>query len=154
KGKPHDARKIGRALGVRYVLEGSIRKQGEEIRVTGQLIDAETGGHVWAETYRGTAQNVFDLQDRIAEAVAGALRPSIRAAEIEQAKRKRPENLAAYDLVLKAMPHLWASNRADNEEAIRLLDQAAAIDPQYQRAATFAAWARAQQVLFGWTDDP
>jgi adenylate cyclase len=134
-------------------MEGSIQKRGNDIRVTAQLIEAESGSHVWADTYSGTAENVFALQDRIAEAVAGALRPSIRRAEIEQARRKRPDSLAAYDLVLRAMPHLWASNRRDNEEAIRLLDQAAAIDPKYHRAATFAAWARAQQVLFGWTDD-
>ncbi len=153
KGKRHDIREIGRALGVRYVLEGSLRKHGTQIRVTAQLIDTETGAHVWANTYSGTTEDIFALQDRIAEAVAGALSPSIRAAEIEQAKRKRPESLAAYDLVLRAMPHLWASNQHENEEAIRLLDQAVSIDPKYYRASTFAAWARAQQVLFGWTSD-
>jgi adenylate cyclase len=153
KGKAHDIREIGRALGVRYVLEGSLRKQGNQVRVTAQVIEAESGSHMWAHTYTGSTDDIFGLQDRIAEEVAGALRPSIRAVEIEQAKRKRPENLVAYDLVLRAMPYLWASDRADNEEAIRLLDQAMALDPKYHRAATFAAWARAQQVLFGWADD-
>ncbi len=153
KGRAHDVREVGRALGVRYVVEGSVRKVGNQLRVTAQLIDAITGSHVWADGYRGAVDDVFALEDRIVEAVAGALRPSIRAAEIEQAKRKRPESRAAYDLVLTALPHLWGLRRDDNDEAIRLLDQAVALDPGYPRAAAFAAWARAQEVVFTWTAD-
>ncbi len=152
-GKAKDIREASRALGVRYVLEGSLRKAGDRVRVTAQLIDAESGAHIWADSYDGVVDNIFDFEDEIAERVAGALHPSILAAEIEQARRKRPDSLAAYDLVLRAMPHLW-SHRADaNAEAIRLLDEAHRIDPAYGRASAFAAWARAQQVVYNWADD-
>ncbi|MEX0852292.1 MAG: hypothetical protein WD036_03290 [Bauldia sp.] len=133
KGRPHDVREVARALGVRYVLEGSLRKSGDQVRVTAQLIDAENGAHIWADSFRGKADNIFEFEDRIAESVAGALRPSIRAAEIEQAKRKRPNSLAAYDLVLKALPLLWSHRGDANGEAIDLLDRALAIDPSYPR---------------------
>ena len=106
-----DLREVSRDLGVRYVLEGSLRKAGDRVRVTAQLIDADNGTHLWADSYDGVVDNIFDFEDQIAERVAGALHPSIRAAEIEQARRKRPESLAAYDLVLRALPHLWAPPR-------------------------------------------
>ena len=94
KGKAVDMRQVGRELGVRYVLEGSVRKGGNRLRITAQLIEAETGNHIWAEKYDGAIEDVFDLQDRITERVVGAIEPSIRQAEIERARRKRPENLA------------------------------------------------------------
>ena len=153
KGQPRDLRSVSRELGVRYLLEGSLRKAGERVRITAQLIDAATGTHLWADSYNGVLSNIFDFEDEIAERVAGALRPSIRAAEIALAKRKRPENLAAYDLVLKALPHLWAHRRDDNAEAIRLLDQARKLDPGYARATAVAAWARAQHVVYNWTTE-
>src|SRR5258708_19178052 len=111
------ARQVSRELGVRYLLEGSLRKAGERVRITAQLIDAATGTHIWADSYNGVLNNLFDFEDEIAERVAGALRPSIRAAEIALARRKRPENLAAYDLVLKALPHLWAHRRDHHAHA-------------------------------------
>ena len=153
KGRARDVRAVSRELGVRYLLEGSLRKAGERVRITAQLIDAATGAHIWADSYNGVVNNIFDFEDEIAERVAGALRPSIRAAEIALAKRKRPENLAAYDLVLKALPHLWAHRRDDNAEAIRLLDHARKLDPSYGRATAVAAWARAQHVVYNWTTD-
>jgi adenylate cyclase len=153
KGRARDLRGVSRELGVRYLLEGSLRKAGERVRITAQLIDAATGTHIWADSYNGVLSNLFDFEDEIAERVAGALRPSIRAAEIALAKRKRPENLAAYDLVLKALPHLWAHRRDDNSEAIRLLDQARKLDPSYARATAVAAWARAQHVVYNWTTE-
>ncbi len=143
KGQAKDIRAISRELGVRYVLEGSLRKVGDRVRITAQLIDAGTGVHLWADSYNGVVENLFDFEDEIAERVVGAIQPSIRAAEIALAKRKRPENLVAYDLVMRALPHLWAHRAEDNAEAIRLLDEARRLDPGYARAIALAAWARA-----------
>ena len=153
KGRAVDVREVSRALGVRYVLEGSLRKAGERVRVTAQLIDAGSGTHLWADSYDGAIDNIFDFEDQIAERVAGAVHPSIREAEIALAKSKRPESLAAYDLVLRAMPHLWAHRREDNAEAIRLLDEARKLDRGYARATAVAAWARAQHVIYNWATD-
>jgi adenylate cyclase len=153
KGRNVDVRQIARELEVRYVLEGSIRKSGRRVRITAQLIDAETGAHIWSDRLDGDVDDIFDLQDRIAELVAGALYPSIRSAEIERARRKRPDNLAAYDLVLRALPHLWAQRKHENPEAIRLLEQALELDPDYGLAAALGAWAHAQNVVFNWTAD-
>ena len=102
KGQAVDVKKVGRELGVRYVLEGSVRKAGNPLRITGQLIDAETGAHVWAERYDGALDDIFDLQDRITASVVGVIEPSLRQAEIERAKRKRPDSLDAYDCYLRA----------------------------------------------------
>jgi adenylate cyclase len=153
KGKASDERDIAQALGVRYVLEGSLRKMNDRVRVTAQLVDATSGAHLWADSYDGVVSNLFDFEDEIAEQVAGAVHPSIRAAEIASARRKRPDNLAAYDLVLRALPHLWAHEPGENAEAIRLLDEARRLDPQYARATAVAAWARAQHVIYTWTND-
>ena len=153
KGRAVDIREISRDLGVRYVIEGSLRKVGDRVRVTAQLIDAATGTHLWADRYDGVLDNLFDFEDEIASRVTGALRPSIWDAEIARARRKRPESLVAYDLVLRALPHLWAHRREDNAEAIRLLDEAMAREPSYARAAAIAAWARAQHVVYNWTND-
>jgi adenylate cyclase len=153
KGKASDVRDIAQALGVRYVLEGSLRKMNDRVRVTAQLVDATSGAHLWADSYDGVVSNLFDFEDEIAEQVAGAVHPSIRAAEIASARRKRPDNLAAYDLVLRALPHLWAHEPGENAEAIRLLDEARRLDPQYARATAVAAWARAQHVIYNWTND-
>jgi adenylate cyclase len=153
KGRSVDVRTVSRELGVRYVLEGSLRKAGDRVRVTAQLVDATTGAHLWADSYDGVVDNLFDFEDRIAECVTGAVNPSIRTAEIALARRKRPENLAAYDLVLRAMPHLWAHRREDNFEAIHLLDKAIALEPDYGRASALAAWARAQHIVYNWSAD-
>ena len=153
KGRSVDVREIARDLGVRYVLEGSLRKAGDRVRVTAQLVDAATGKHLWADRYDGVVENLFDFEDEIASRVAGALRPSIWDAEIALARRKRPENMAAYDLVLRSLPHLWAHRQEDNAEAIKLLDRALELDPNYARAAAIGAWARAQHVVYNWTDD-
>ena len=108
KGRSVNVPQIGRELGVRYVLEGSVRRSGERIRITAQLIDAATGMHMWAEHYDGVVADVFDLQDQITASVVGSIEPSIRAAEIERARRKRPDNLDAYDLVMRALPYVWS----------------------------------------------
>src|SRR5947207_908724 len=104
KGKVIDIKQVGRELGVRYVLEGSLRKGGNRLRITGQLIEAETGTHVWADKYDGVLEDVFDLQDKITETIVGIIEPSVRRAEIERSRRKRPENLGAYALYLRALP--------------------------------------------------
>jgi adenylate cyclase len=140
KGRAVDVRTVGRELGVRYVLEGSVRKGGSRLRITAQLIDAATGSHLWAEKYDGALEDVFDLQDRITEGVAGAIEPSIRLAEIERARRKRPDNLDAYDLYLRALPHAWVWAPAEAEKAIEILDAALRIDPGYVAAHGLAAW--------------
>ena len=105
RGKAMDVRQVGRELGVRYVLEGSVRKAGKRVRITGQLIDAQSGAHLWADRFEGTLADVFELQDRVAQGVAGAIEPTLRGAEIERARRKPTESLGAYDLYLRALQH-------------------------------------------------
>src|SRR6185436_19385748 len=104
KGKPIDVKKVGRELGVRYVLEGSVRRSGDHVRLTGQLIETETATHVWADRYDGTLGDIFALQDAMTMSVIGAVEPTLRRVEIERARRKRPDNLDAYDLFLRALP--------------------------------------------------
>lgn len=150
KGRKVDVRQIGRELGVRYVLEGSVRKGGDRLRITAQLIEAANGGHLWADKYNGTVEDVFDLQDQIAEGVVGAIEPSIRRAEIERARRKRPENLDAYDLYLRALPFAWAFSPEGTAKAIPLLDQALRLDPGYAAAHGLAAYCHLRG--FAWGD--
>src|SRR6195952_2680424 len=104
KGRPIDVKTVGRELGVRYVLEGSVRRSGDQVRVTGQLIETETAAHVWTDRYEGTLENIFALQDEMTMSVVGAVEPTLRKAEIERARRKRPDSLDAYDLYLRALP--------------------------------------------------
>ncbi len=140
KGQAVDIRKVGRELGARYVIEGSVRRGGNRLRINAQLIETETGNHLWAEKYDGTLEDVFDLQDRITEGVAGAIEPSLRQAEVERARRKRPENLDAYDLYLQALPHAWAWAPAAQEKSVELLEAALKIDPHYVAAHGLLAW--------------
>ena len=151
--RPVNLRDVSRVFGARYVLQGSVRRSGSTVRITAQLIDASDASHLWSERYEGELTNVFDLEDRIAVAVAGALQPSIRTAEITLAQQRRPESLVAYDLVMRALPNLWAHRRSKNAAAIALLSEALRLDPDYARAAAFAAWAHAQQVCYNWTSD-
>jgi TolB-like protein/class 3 adenylate cyclase/Flp pilus assembly protein TadD len=153
KGRSIDVRQVGRELGVRYAIEGSVRRVGERVRITAQLVETETGGHIWSSKVDGHVNDLFDLQDRIAAEVASALHPSIRRAEIERASSKHPETLAAYDLVMRALPHLWAHRMAENPKAIALLEEALRREPNYALAAALGAWAHAQQVVYNWTDD-
>ncbi len=130
KGKAIDIKQVGRELGVRYVLEGSVRKGGNRLRITGQLIEAETGTHVWADRYDGVLEDVFDLQDRITETIVGIIEPSVRRAEIERARRKRPDNLDAYDLYLRALPHTQSAMPEDASIAIGLSRRGAEARPR------------------------
>ncbi|WP_375452132.1 adenylate/guanylate cyclase domain-containing protein [uncultured Devosia sp.] len=153
KGRAVDVRQVGRELGVRYVVEGSVRRVGERVRITAQTVETETGNHIWSDKVDGTVHQLFDLQDSIAALVASALSPSIRQAEIDRARSKRPDTLAAYDLVMRALPHLWSHQPHENREAISLLERALALEPTYGLAAALAAWAHGQQVAYNWTQD-
>jgi len=153
KGRAVDVLQVGKELGVRYVLEGSVQKAGGRLRITVQLIDATSGAHVWADRVDGAHEDMFDLQDRITERVAGALQPSIRLAEIERARRKRPQDLGAYDYTMRAMPNVWALEKDASAKALALLDQALAIDPDYPLALSLAGWCYAQRSVYNWTDD-
>jgi TolB-like protein/class 3 adenylate cyclase/Tfp pilus assembly protein PilF len=139
KGRAIDIQQVARELGVRYVLEGSIRKAGSRVRITGQLIDAATRAHLWADRFDGGLEDVFELQDRVTENVVGALAPTLRQAEIERAWRKLPASLDAYDYLLRAMPHVIANTPGETPEAIRLLNEALRLDPDYAYAHALLA---------------
>jgi adenylate cyclase len=134
KGRAVDVKQVGRELDVRYVLEGSLRKAGSRVRVTAQLIAAASGTHVWAERYDRALDDIFELQDEITLSVVGAIEPSLRQAEIERAKRKRPDSLDAYDLYLRALPHSRTAMPGDADKALALLRQALALQPDYPAA--------------------
>jgi adenylate cyclase len=153
KGRATNVRDIGKELGVAYVLEGSVQKAGNRLRITVQLVETEGGAHVWSERYDGTIDDIFNLQDRITEQVAGALQPSIRIAEIERSRRRRPEDLAAYDYTMRAMPHVWKLENEESAKALEMLDRALAIDPKYPLALSLAGWCHAQRAVYNWTDD-
>jgi adenylate cyclase len=134
KGTAVDVKQVGRDLDVRYVLEGSVRRAGNRVRITAQLIAADSGSHLWAERYEGDLTDVFALQDEITLAVVGAIEPSVRAAEIERVRRKRPDNFDAHDLLLRALPHVLATAPEDAAQAIPLLERALALDPRLANA--------------------
>jgi len=146
KGRAVDVKQVGHELGVRYVLEGSVRKVGSRVRITGQLIDAEDGSHLWAERYDRDLTDVFALQDEITVSVVAAIEPNLRRAEIERVRRKRPDSLDAYDLFLRALPDVYTFMPQGAAKGLPLLDQALAIEPNYALAHGFAAWAH--QTLF------
>lgn len=153
KGRAMNVCDIGRELGVAYVLEGSVQRAGGRVRITVQLIETEAGSHIWAERYDGSLDDIFDLQDRITEQVAGALQPSIRLAEVERARRKRPQDLSAYDYAMRAIRHVWMLERDEATRALALLDKALEIDPDYPLALALAAWCHAQSSVYNWADD-
>jgi len=146
KGKAVDIRQVGRELGVRYVLEGGVRKAGNKLRITAQLIEAETGAHLWADRYEGGLEDVFDLQDKITERVVGIVEPSLQRSEIERSRRKHPENLDAYDLYLRALPYLAAPVIADATIAARFLEDALRLEPNY--ALAHAHLAHCHEIFF------
>src|SRR2546421_1276331 len=141
KGRSVDVTQVGRDLGVRYVLEGSLRKAGNRVRITGQLIEAASGAHIWAERYDRALDDIFEVQDEITLNVVGAIEPSLRHAEIERAKRKRPENLDAYDLYLRALAYTHSAMPGEADKALPLLHQALALQPDFAAAHATAAYA-------------
>jgi adenylate cyclase len=150
KGRAVDVRKVAAELGVRYVLEGGVRKAGGRLRITGQLIDAATGAHLWADRFDGGLDDVFDLQDKITASVVGAIEPTMRKAEIERAHRKPVENLDAYDLYLRALPHVYAMRPEENLLALGLLGKAIEFEPAFAPALAHAAWAYEQRLTRAW----
>jgi adenylate cyclase len=150
KGKGADAKQISRELGVRYVVEGSLRKAGSRVRISCQLVEAASGQHLWAARFDGTLEDSFDLQDRVTESVIGSVAPVLREAEIERARRKPEANLDVYDLILRAFPLTFAETAEDNKEALRLLARALETDPAYPTANALAAWCHQQRHLMDW----
>jgi adenylate cyclase len=153
KGRATNARDVGKELGVAYLLEGSVQKAGNRLRIIVQLIETEGGAHVWSSRFDGAIDDFFDLEDRITEQVAGALQPSIRIAEIERSRRKRPQDLGSYDFTMRAMPHVWALEKEESAKALELLEKALAIDPEYPLALSLAGWCHAQRSVYNWADD-
>ncbi len=153
KGKATNVLDIGRELGVAYVLEGSIQRAGGRVRITVQLVETDGGAHVWAERYDGDIDDIFDLQDRITEQVAGALQPSIRFAEIERSRRKHPQDLGAYDYAMRSMPHVWALEKDESAAALELLGKSLEVDPDYPLALALTGWCHAQRSVYNWADD-
>ena len=149
-GKSVDVRQIGRELGVRYVLEGSIRKAGNRVRITGQLIQADTGTHVWANRYDGDLDDIFALQDRITESVAGAVAPTIEHAEIDRVRRTRPDSLDAYDLYLRAQSLFYEMTRKGHDTGLELLRRAIALDPGYAPLFLLQGKLLAYGIAQGW----
>lgn len=153
KGRAVDVKQVGRELGVRYLLEGSVRKAGTKIRIAGQLIEAATGAHLWADRFDGTIEDIFDLQDHVTASVVGAIAPRLEKAEIERAKRKPTDSLDAYDHFMRGVAglHLWT--REANAEALSMFLKAIALDPDYAAAHAMAARTYAQRKGRNWVVD-
>ena len=139
KGQTVDVKRVGRELGVRYVLEGSVRKAGGRVRITAQLIDSANGTHLWADRFDGSIEDVFDLQDKVASSVAGAIEPTLQAAETTRSSGRPTDDLTAYDLYLRAYAIFWSSARL-TPEALTLTEQAIARDPRYGPALAWASY--------------
>jgi TolB-like protein/class 3 adenylate cyclase len=154
KGQAVDVKKVGRELGVGYVLEGSVRKGGNRVRITGQLIDAATGAHLWADRFDGLIDDVFELQDKVAASVAGVIEPALQAAEIRRAAARPTSDLTAYDLYLRALSSLRSLSRQGVVEASDLVEQAIERDPDYGPALSLAARCHLRAYLDGWAVDP
>jgi TolB-like protein/class 3 adenylate cyclase len=150
KGKNVDVKQVGRELGVRYVLEGSVRKAGERVRITGQLIDASTGAHLWADRFEDGLEDIFDLQDQVTASVVSAIAPKLEQAEIERAKRKPTDSLDAYDYFLRGMASLHQWTRESSEEALRLFYKSIELDPDFASAYGMAAWCFVWRKVNGW----
>jgi adenylate cyclase len=153
KGQAVDVKRVGRELGVRYLLEGSVRKAGNRLRITGQLVEAETGAHLWADRFDGSIEDVFDLQDKVALSVAGVIEPTLQAAEIRRSSERPTSDLTAYDLYLRALS-LYEGGRAGVQEALELLGRAIERDPGYGPALALAAHCHQVFDIIGCTNNP
>jgi len=154
KGKAVDIKAVGRRLGVRYVLEGSVRKAAGKVRITGQLIDAVTGAHMWADRFERDLTDVFALQDEVTIAVVSAIEPKLVQTEIAIAARRGPEDLTAYDYYLRAIPQYYPATREGNAEAIRLAHRALELDSRFASVAALAGVCHMQNILWGYAIDP
>jgi adenylate cyclase len=154
KGRLVDMKEVGRELGVRYALEGSVRKASGRVRITAQLIDAITGAHLWADHFDGDLADVFDLQSQVAASVAGVIEPALQAAEMRRSAARPTTDLSAYDLYLRALAALFPVTKEGVIEALGLLDQAIAIDRHYAPALSWAAHCHLRLLVEGWTEKP
>jgi TolB-like protein/class 3 adenylate cyclase len=154
KGQSIDVKQIGRELGVRYVLEGSVRKAGDRVRITGQLIDTLSGTHLWADRFDGSLGDIFELQDRVAVSVAGVIEPALQAAEMRRSAARPITDLSAYDLYLRALAALYPITKERTLKALGLLDQALAIDRHYGPAISWAAMCHLRLAQDGWAEEP
>jgi TolB-like protein len=153
KDKIVDVKQVGRELGVRYVLEGSVRKAANRMRITGQLIDASTGAHIWADRFEGTLEDIFDLQDRMSESIVGAIAPQLERAEIERAVHKPTDSLDAYDYYLRGMASFHLATREAIDDALPCFAKAFERDPDYAAAYGMASWCYFWRKLNGWMED-
>jgi adenylate cyclase len=153
KGQPVDVKQVGRELGVRYVLEGSVRKAGQRVRITGQLLDAVTGAHLWADRFDGSLEDVFEIQDKVAVSVAGIIEPTLQAAETTRSANRPTSDLTAYDLYLRAYAMVLSSTR-QTSEALHLLEQAIARDPRFGPALAWAAYCCFRLLRDGRSEEP
>ena len=153
KGRAADVKQVGRELGVRYVLEGSVRKAANRVRITGQLIDTATGAHLWADRFDGALEDIFDLQDQITVSVVSAIAPKLEQMELERAKRKPTESLDAYDYFLRGTESLHQGTKEAISEALRLYYRAIELDPEFSSAYGMAAWCYAVRKMNGWMQD-
>jgi TolB-like protein/class 3 adenylate cyclase len=153
KGKAVDIKQVGRELGVRYVLEGSVRKAGNRVRITGQLIDASNGAHLWANRFDGDLEDIFDLQDEVTTSVIGAIAPKLEQAEIERAKRKPTEKLAAYDYFLRGMANIYQGTKEANLAALQNFQRAIEIDSDFATAYGMCAYCYVWRKANGWMVD-
>jgi TolB-like protein len=155
KGQVVDVKQVGRELGVRYVLEGSVRRSDNRVRIAAQLIDATTATHLWADRFDRAIENIFDLQDRLTASVVGAVAPQLQQAEIDRAKRKPTESLDAYDLFFRGMANLYQWTSEGTNEALRLFHRAVELDPDFASAHSMAAYCYVWRKVNGWmTDQP
>jgi TolB-like protein/Tfp pilus assembly protein PilF len=150
KSRAVDVRQVAKELGVRYVLEGSVRKSGNRLRITAQLVDGTSGAHLWADRFDGAVEDVFDVQDRITESVATIVEPQIREAEIERSRRERPGSVAAYDLYLQALPKIRAGTQDENAAAYALLSKAIGLEPNNGILLASALEALQWRIGAGW----
>src|ERR1700716_3956842 len=154
KGRAVDIKEVGRRLGVRYVLEGSVRKASGKVRITGQLVDAVTGAHSWVDRFERDLTDIVVLQDEVTVAVVSAIQPKLLQTEIAVAARRRPENLTAYDFSLRARQQYYLSTRKGTAEAIRLAHRALELDPRFGAAAALAGVCHMLNVAWGYSNDP
>ena len=154
KGKAVDIKRVGHELGVRYVVEGSVRKAGKRIRITAQLIDAATSAHVWGDHFDGEIEDIFDFQDQVTDSLIGAIYPRVEHAEIIRAQSKPTENLQAYDCYLRAVAHDYKFTQEDNQAVVHFTGMANRLDPSYARPYAFGAMALARRKNFGWIVAP
>jgi TolB-like protein len=153
KGRAVDVKQVGRELGVRYVLEGSVRRAANRVRITGQLIDGATGAHLWADRFDGMVEDIFDLQDQITTSVVGAIAPKLEQAEIERANSKPTERLDAYDYYLRGMASFYQRTNEANSDGLRSFGKAIELDPGFASAYAMAAWCYVWRKLNGWMID-